>query len=106
MPSLQKIPVKAYGGGCGYFFDCKEEDAAQALLDVYNNYSYYQKQTQSAADWVRQYSLEALRPYYLSLLKPQKVILGNTNEMRSDCLITNSPTLYKKYCDVFSLYPN
>ena len=100
-----QIPIPAYykhlNAYAGFFFDCFENDAAQALFDMYMNYYIYRELTQQARVWIQQYSLEALRPYYLSLIKPQKIILGTHNEIMVNGLITDSPQLYQKYCDVF-----
>lgn len=95
------IPVPAYynplGGYYGSKFNCDIANASDALKEVYNNYNYYLSKSLQARQWVKQYLYKNLKPKYLSLIKPKKVILGPKNKIENNYLITNSRTLYKKY---------
>ncbi len=72
-------------------------DVRKALRDVYVRYAYYQERAKQAKEWVMQYDFSCLKERYLSLLKPEKIILGLENSITSSAIITNSPDLYKKY---------
>lgn len=86
----------------GFQFDCTKEEVSSALKDVYNHYNDFLRQAQAARQWASSYTYEKLRPYYKSLIKPKKVILGKQNEIGKDYIITNSVDLYKKYNDLVS----
>lgn len=82
---------------CGEQFDCTEEDAAEALLDVYNNYDKYLAKARNGRQWVERYSCEKLKDAYLALVKPKQIILGQRNRFIGSTLETNSLVLYEKY---------
>lgn len=85
------------GQELGYFFNCKESDVREALRDVYTNYRKHLKIAHKARDWVKRYSWKSLKYKYLNLVKPKKIILGKSNEVTDEYLMTNSPQLFKKY---------
>lgn len=102
VPSSKIVPAVngSYGkGNLGDNFDCRRRHLRKALRDVYEQYEKYKKAASlRGSEWaMRYFSIQALKPYYTTLCKPSKVILGNTNEILPDCLITNSRTLYEKY---------
>ncbi len=70
---------------------------AEGMLDVYRHHQRYREYAFQAKTWLYQYTADGLIPRYLSLFKPQKVILGDGNEITKECLITNSEKLYHKY---------
>lgn len=72
-------------------------DGVEALKDMHKNYQYYLDKSSSARNWAMQYTYQSLRPYYLSLVKPNNVVLGKENIITKDYIETNSETLYKKY---------
>ncbi len=81
----------------GYQFDCTVHDASKAMRDVYENYHHYLKKAAHGREWVKRYVIENLSKKYVSLVKPQSVILGDENFIGDTFLITNSKALYKKY---------
>ena len=48
-------------------FDCTYSDVKNALQNMINNYSFYQKQREKARNWVRHYSWQALKDSYTKL---------------------------------------
>lgn len=84
----------------GHNFDVDVNLAAQAMLDVYNNYSKYLANAQAAREWAKQYTYENIKPLFINMVKPKKIILGDHNEITKDYLMTNSKKLYKKYCSL------
>jgi glycosyltransferase involved in cell wall biosynthesis len=82
----------------GYHYTCTVEDVQKALREVYNNYDYYLDKASSGRAWVENhYAYDTLRDYYVSLIKPRQVRLGNSNIIGSDFLQTNCDKLYEKY---------
>lgn len=87
-----------YGGAdVGKMFDCSVAEVRKALRDVYENYNAYLIKAKKSRQWVRQYTFESLKPLYLSLIKPSKVVLGKENKLEPGCVTTDSEALYKKY---------
>lgn len=86
----------------GFRFNCSVEDVRAALRDVYEHYNMYLDKTKQAREWVRQYQFEELKPLYLTLVKPKKVVLGKENKLEAGCLTTNSKDLYEKYLSIIS----
>ena len=81
----------------GVCYDCKQDDVAHALRDIYDNYDHYLQQGAQARAWVKQYCYSELRPLYVSLVKPQHIILGQENKLTAHSLTTDSPELFEKY---------
>ncbi len=81
----------------GYFHTCAIEEVQSALRDMYEQYSDYLEKATQAKSWVRKYQWENLKDKYLNLIKPKRVVLGEQNCLRDDCLITNSLAVYNKY---------
>lgn len=86
-----------WGTAYGEFYNCTPEDAAQAMRAVYDNYPTYLAYKEQARAFAAQYQYEQLKPLYRTLIKPKRVVLGDSNHIDGDTLTTNSPTLYKKY---------
>lgn len=105
VPSTILEPTNYWGmfGGqqVGFFSTCDKEDVKVALRDVYANYSLYLDKAEAGPEWVSQYRWPNLRKKYLSLIKPKKIRRGDFNVITDDYLMTNSPTLYKKYIKAF-----
>lgn len=80
----------------GYRFNCTTHDAVSAMKKVYQNYPYYLKKARSGRQWVQQYLPERLRGRYCMLLKPTKIVLGNSNKVTESALVTSSKKLYEK----------
>jgi glycosyltransferase involved in cell wall biosynthesis len=91
-----------YATNGGNMFDCKIEDVRQALREVYENYSPYLNKAKASRQWVQQYAFSSLKPLYLSLIKPEKVVLGTENKIEPGCLTTTSESLYRKYLSVIN----
>jgi glycosyltransferase involved in cell wall biosynthesis len=81
----------------GYEYNCRKEDVVEAFLDVYHNYDRYLAKADKSKHWVKRYDFSEMKPYYLSLVKPQEVILSTKNKITSKGLYTNSKALYDKY---------
>ena len=105
IPSPNPVPAfyHYYNNHYGLFYDCKTEDVVQALKDVHQNYDTYLKQGSVAREWVKQYSYSQLKPFYLGLIKPKKIILGDINKITLDCLFTNSEELCKKFSQLLEI---
>jgi len=86
-----------WGHRYGNCFECTEEDAVKALLDVYQNYELYLKNANSSREWTKYYEYKNLKRFYKTLVKPSQIILGEENVLLADRLITDSKTLYEKY---------
>ena len=84
----------------GTNFDVSLDDAVKALRDVYEQYPYYIEKADQGRIWVQKYTYKNLRPYYINIVKPKKVILGDANEVTPDYLMTTSSKLYKKYTEL------
>jgi glycosyltransferase involved in cell wall biosynthesis len=87
-----------YGGAdVGKMFDCSVAEVRKALREVYENYIVYLRKAKKSRTWVKQCTFESLKPLYLALLKPSKVVLGKENKLEPGCLTTDSEALYHKY---------
>lgn len=88
-----------FGENCGEQFDCDVNDVITAMKNVYNNYQTYEQLAKQGRQWVKQYNVSNpdLKRIYCTLIKPKNVVLGNTNAIIEDTLITNSLSLYQKY---------
>ncbi len=86
----------------GYQFDCFQEDVEQALRDMFDNYSVYKNKSVQTIQWARQFEWESLVPLFKTLFKPESVILGEVDAVDGTTLITTSPCLYEKYCQLGS----
>lgn len=84
----------------GYQFDCKTDNISSSLVYVYNNYEKYLALSEKARKWASLYSYKSLTPYYQTLIKPEKVVLGISNNIQKNCIITNSIDLYNKYTKI------
>lgn len=87
----------------GYFFNVSIDDAAAAFQDVFHHYDEYLARAQQGREWVKYYEYKHLKPLYLTLVKPQQLILGEKNLVTEDTLTTNDVALYNKY---LTLYPH
>ncbi len=81
----------------GNFSNCSVDDLAEAMLDVYTNYSAFLEKGNAARKWVEQYRYDRVKGLYLNLVRPKKVVLGDNNLVTEEGLTTDSPELYKKY---------
>ncbi len=81
----------------GFVFNYDFLDVRKALREVYENYEYYEKIALKARSWIANYDICFLKKKYHSFLKPDRVILGDTDEITDDAIITTSKKLYNKY---------
>ena len=88
---------KFWNQNYGYNFNCTKNDVVAALKDVYEHYSTHLLLAHKRRVWAQQYCYSNLKPYYLTLVNPRKVILGPHNLITQDFLMTNSNRLYTKY---------
>lgn len=104
VPSLLRVPpipnyMDLFNEPCGEQFDCDVADVVVALRDVYENYEKHLQKAQEGRQWVDQYFCrnKNLRKLYRTLVKPKMVILGKTNKIGIDVIITTSSILQEKY---------
>lgn len=81
----------------GHDFNCTLSDAKIALQSMYVQYQEFLSKAHQGREWVKQYLPENLEKRYTSLVMPQKVVLGESNQIRENELITNSEILLRKY---------
>lgn len=93
------LPEDDYGDQ----FTVSVNDAAEAFLDVFENYETYLSQGDKAREWVKQYEFKELSPFYFSVVKPRSISLGNINTITKEGIVTNNLELYNKY---LKLYPH
>lgn len=84
----------------GRNFDIELDDAVDALKDMYHNYQKYLDLAPKARKWAQQYTYDNIKPLFITLVKPKKVILSESNNITKDHLMTNSEILYKKYLKI------
>lgn len=100
VPATFQEPAYSHGvqkGYFGHFFNCTVDDAAAALRNVYDHYDAHLQRAEAARQWASRYDNEALKPLYLSLVKPKQVLLGHENRITAEYLMTDSKELYQKY---------
>jgi glycosyltransferase involved in cell wall biosynthesis len=85
----------------GNFYDCRTQDLAILMREVYNNYDKYLEQAKGGKEWVKQYLIENLKATYVNLLKPKKITFGDKNLVTADIFQTNDKKLYTKMKSVF-----
>lgn len=106
IPANIKVPAyyEVFGKNIGNFFDCQTADVALAMKEVFHNYEKYLEITQEAGPiFASKYLWSELKPLYLSIIRPQKISLGEKNIIFPTHIETNSKTLYNKIKKVFSL---
>lgn len=97
VPAHISEPAHVFNAIQGYYSSCTVSQAAQALKDVYQNYSTYYQKAQQGRAWVRQYLPESLRAVYSQLARPQSVKLTSHNRITAQGIETSSLKLYEKY---------
>jgi glycosyltransferase involved in cell wall biosynthesis len=102
VPSNILIPLKKDRESIGNRFDCTSKDVRAALRDVYKNYDFYLTKAKEGRSWVQQYRWINLQKKYMNLVIPNKLILGDKNEVTDDYLMTNSQKLYDKYQELLN----
>lgn len=104
VPADIKPPATySFSGVYGHYEDCTVEDAANALREMYKNYNTYLKIAQRGRSWVSSCSYDHLRPYYLSVVKPKKILLGSKNEITENGIITTSQPFANKFAKLLGL---
>ena len=99
--NIEILALYPWKGDYGVQYDCTVEDVALALSDMYNNYSDYLRKAPQCRAWAKSYDLMATQASYISLVKPARVILGSTNTLLPDGIMTTSPQLVQKYQSIF-----
>ncbi len=100
IPSEIEEPAFYEWGGdvaFGSFFGCREDDLANAMKDVEQNYDSYLALGLKARNWAALYDFEKVKPLYMTIVGPKRVILGPENKITDDFLMTSSKKLYEKY---------
>lgn len=87
----------------GSNFNCSCEDAMLKMRDVYENYAFYIERASQARAWVEQYLYKNMASQFVTLIKPQRVVLGQVNKVDGNTLVTNSYDLYAKYTSMLSI---
>ncbi len=81
----------------GYYLNCTVEDAQKAMREVYNSYDAYLEKAPAARKWAQQFLYKNLKPQYLTLAKPEKIVLADVNAIEGNTLKTSCLKLYTKY---------
>ena len=100
----EKVPAKyeVFGNQeIGSFYDCTVQDLAHEMRELYHLYEEHLAVAQKGREWVRQYLWPELRPYYLSLFRPQEIRLGTENKIEKNYLEIKNERLYSKYKKIF-----
>ena len=97
-------PELLYVGSTTDFIRSKSEhklnsinDIRKSLREVYENFLHYKNLAKKSKEFVRKYDFKNCKQKYLSLIKPQKILLGKENIIADDYIMTNSQSLYDKY---------
>ena len=106
VPTTIQVPAyyPLFRATYGSFFSGTPADGAAAFRDVYNNYPHYLSKAQNGRDWVAQYLPRNLKKYYLTLAKPKRVTVGNTNQIFDGYIQTTSEKLRRKYQQLVQAY--
>ena len=101
IPSENEIPAVADFDGLkvGMQYDLNIEDISICLKKMYDNYSFYKEEVLKNNCESLKLSFSSLTNDYLTLIKPNKVMLSNENKIDSinNILYTNSKALFDKY---------
>lgn len=105
--SAKKVAAvyELFGGKVGNCFDINQDDLEKEMIDISkpNNYIQAVKHTNIALPWVRQYLWSELKPFYLTLIKPDLILRSNKNKINKNSLEIEDKNLYEKYCKTFNL---
>lgn len=101
-PHQELAYYEAFREVFGYRYNIDFPACVEALRSMYDSRKNLSKdelveKSGQLRAWASYYDYSSLRPLYKTLIKPRKVILGETNTLQEDVLITNSTSLYKKY---------
>jgi len=92
-----EVPDAINVDSCGLHYRFHEEDLAEVLKEMVINYDDFLAQGEAMREWARQFDYESLKIRYSSLIKPKKVVLGDSNQITGEGIVTNSQELYEKY---------
>jgi glycosyltransferase involved in cell wall biosynthesis len=98
------IPIPAqypWKGDFGFQYDCTVEDLSAAMIDVYTHYDRYLGRAPQCRAWASAFDLPKVKLLYLNLLKPGRVVLGSSDTILPDGIMTSNPKLFKKYASIF-----
>lgn len=102
VPSNIEIPAMyPWPGDFGFQYDCRTKDISEALTDVYEHYDTYLNKAPQRREWARAYDLSATQSTYAKLFSPTRVVIGTSNALLSDGIMTTSTHLAKKYKSIF-----
>jgi glycosyltransferase involved in cell wall biosynthesis len=87
---------------CGNWQQANIDSVRYALRTMYNRYQYFLSRAYEGKEWVRQFTRDRLASYFVTAIKPQKVVLGTVNTISQDTLTTTSERLYKKYRNIMN----
>jgi hypothetical protein len=97
--STKQIPAyyKVFGGICGNKFKIEQKYLQKALRNCFTNYHTYIKKNKSLRKFAEKYQCSNLFDSFVALVKPNHVVLHDTNKVSKGILMTNSKVLYEKY---------
>ena len=90
------------GCECGEEYIADIDAAAKAMRYVYDHYEECLEAAPQRKEWASACQYKNLKPLYLSLVRPSKIILGDRDEITEEYLMTSSVELYKKYTSLYN----
>lgn len=82
-----------------------QADAAHALQEVMDHYDVWKQKALRGRDWVAGFTYDNLRALYLSIVRPELVVMGDCNRIQPGCLVTTSARLFEKYRQLIESMP-
>lgn len=81
----------------GVSYDFEISSLVELLKQAYASRYALLSYSQDNRNYAKNFDYANMKRYYKNLIKPQKVILGDTNKITDDGLMTNNLELYNKY---------
>jgi glycosyltransferase involved in cell wall biosynthesis len=93
----EKAHYEIFRSHVGHYYDCEVVDIRMALREVYDNYELYCKKAEVGVQWAEQYKFENLKKRFQTLVRPDKIMLGDEDKIEDGVIVTSSESLYAKY---------
>jgi len=90
----------------GVFKDCRVEDVADALKDMYEHYDHYCENCDAAREWVRQYDYNNIKNLYKNIVKPKYIVVGGQDKILENGFMTSSKEFAEKYQRLLNVHPS
>lgn len=84
---------------------CDQHEAVCAFEKMVTDFEVQKIAARAARGWVREFTYDNLRRLYLTIVRPEQVVLSDENIIKPGCLTTNSPELFKKYQQLIGMLP-